>query len=222
MSTVSFSERAWSHVADRYADICRHPFVTGLADGTLPDQVFAGYLVDDAHYLAGYARALARIASRLDDVEDVGTWATLAAGAVAAERTLHLGELSRRGLDVDGRPPSPSCVAYLAMLAQHALDSPVEVAVAAVLPCFRVYVEVGRQVAATAGGLDRHPYGRWIATYDSADFEASVRRAERTADRLAAGSTFEGSMLTAYAAATDLEWHFWDEAWRAGGQALRR
>lgn len=222
MSTAPFSERAWSQVADRYADICRHPFVTGLADGTLPDEVFAAYLADDAHYLAGYARTLARIASRLEDVDDVGTWATLAAGAVAAERTLHLGELSRRGLDVDGHRPSPSCVAYLAMLAQHACDSPVEVAVAAVLPCFRVYVEVGRHVAARARGLQRHPYGTWIATYDSVEFAASVARAERTADRLAATSTLEASMLTAYAAATDLEWHFWDGAWRAGGQALRR
>lgn len=222
MSAVPFSERAWLHVADRYADICRHPFVTGLADGTLPDEVFARYLADDAHYLAGYARTLARIASRLDDVDDVGTWATLAAGAVAAERTLHLGELAQRGLDVDGRAPSPTCATYLEMLGEHALHSPVEVAVAAVLPCFRVYVEVGRHVAAAAGGLDRHPYGPWIATYDSAEFEASVARAERTADRLAAGSTSEGAMLTAYADATDLEWRFWDEAWRAAGRALRR
>ena len=83
--TTAFSARAWTHVADRYADVCRHPFVTGLAGGTLPDAVFAHYLADDAHYLVGYARTLARIASRLPDVDDVGAWAGFAAGRYVAE-----------------------------------------------------------------------------------------------------------------------------------------
>lgn len=222
MSTRTFSERAWEHVGDRFVDICRHPFVTGLADGTLPDEVFTRYLVDDAHYLTGYARTLALVASRLDDVDDVGAWAGFAAGAVAAERALHLGELSSRTVDPSDHAPSASCAGYAAMLARHARESPVEVAVAAVLPCFRVYAEVGEHVAASAGDLSLHPYGTWIAAYGSPEFRASVERAERTADRLAAGSTLEAHMVAAYADATDREWGFWDAAWRGEGPDVRR
>ncbi|MCX6407531.1 MAG: TenA family protein [Propionibacteriales bacterium] len=214
MST-SFSARAWAHVADRYADVCRHPFVTGLADGTLPDSVFAHYLADDAHYLAGYARTLARVASRLPDVDDVGAWAGFAAGAVEAERSLHVGELARRDVDPDSHDPSTACRAYVGMLADHAAGSPVEVAVAAVLPCFRVYAEVGQHLAATAADLDSHPYAAWIRTYDDPAFAASVLRAEATADRLAVDSPHVDLMLAAYADATDREWHFCDASWRA-------
>ena len=49
----------WSDVEDIYAAILRHPFVTGLTDGTLPREAFRHYIVQDAHYLRGYARALA-------------------------------------------------------------------------------------------------------------------------------------------------------------------
>ncbi len=213
--TTAFSARAWTHVADRYADVCRHPFVTGLAGGTLPDAVFAHYLADDAHYLVGYARTLARIASRLPDVDDVGAWAGFAAGAVEAERSLHVGELARRGVEPATHVPTSACRDYVDALARHAEESPVEVAVAAVLPCFRVYAEVGRHLASTAGDLDAHPYGAWIATYDDPAFEASVARAEATADRLAADSRYVAEMLEAYADATDREWHFWDASWRA-------
>jgi thiaminase/transcriptional activator TenA len=216
--SAAFSSRAWAHVAERYADICAHPFVTGLADGTLPDAVFAHYLADDAHYLAGYARTLARVASRLDDVADVGAWAGFAAGAVEAERSLHLGELARRAVDLEAHDPSDACRRYVGTLAGHARDSPVEVAVAAVLPCFRVYAEVGRHLAATAGDVGSHPYGAWIRTYDDPAFAASVLRAEDTADRLAEGSPQVDRMLAAYADATDREWHFWDASWRTASR----
>ena len=47
----------WSDVEDVYAAILRHPFVTGLTDGSLPREAFRHYIVQDAHYLRGYARA---------------------------------------------------------------------------------------------------------------------------------------------------------------------
>ena len=41
-----------------------HPFLTGLADGSLPRDAFAFYVAQDAIYLHGYAQALAAVASR--------------------------------------------------------------------------------------------------------------------------------------------------------------
>ena len=49
---------------DIYAAILRHPFVAGLTDGTLPREAFRHYIVQDAHYLRGYARALALCAAK--------------------------------------------------------------------------------------------------------------------------------------------------------------
>ena len=49
----------WADVGSIYAAILAHPFVTGLTDGSLPGAAFRHYIVQDAHYLRGYAKALA-------------------------------------------------------------------------------------------------------------------------------------------------------------------
>lgn len=216
---MSLSQQAWHSVADRYEEILAHPFVRGLGAGDLSHEVFVRYLVDDAHYLLGYARVLALLASRMPDADAVAELAGASVGAVAAERSLHRGFLVPLGIDPDDpdspgvSDPSPTCLAYTGFLAERAATAPAEVGLAAVLPCFRVYAEVGRHLQA-ARGTAEHPYGDWIDTYADPDFDAAVHRMEGLADRLAGGSPHTAAMLTAYRTATDLEWRFWDQAWR--------
>lgn len=227
---TGFSELAWQHVQPRYADIVAHPFVTGLGDGTLPHETFVRYLLDDARYLTSYARTLAVIASRMPDAAGVGLFAGFAAGAVVAERELHQSVLAPLGIDLDtvAAPAAPSartapsaltesaaCTAYTGFLARTAAFAPVEVAAAAVLPCFRVYAEVGhllvRQAREHSG---THPYAQWIDTYDAPEFAAAVASAEAAVDALAGASGHTEAMLAAYVTATEFEWQFWDAAWR--------
>lgn len=209
---MSWSEQAWVQVTDVVDEIREHPFVRALQDGSLPGDVFDRYLVDDAHYLVGYARALALVASRLPEASDVGRWAGFAQGAVLAERQLHAEHLASRGLHPTSSRPTPTGSAYTGHLLAHAASSPVEVAVAATLPCFRVYLEVGRSMLPVD---DEHPYADWIATYADDAFAESVRQAEDTADRLAlAAPHLVPPMHEAYRDATRLEWRFWDAAWR--------
>lgn len=216
---MSFSQQAWRSVADRYADILAHPFVRGLGTGDLSHEVFVRYLVDDTHYLLGYARVLALLASRMPDAEAVAEMAGASVGAVVAERSLHRGFLAPLGIDPDAPDtrdathPTPTCRAYTGFLTEQAAAAPVEVGLAAVLPCFRVYAEVGRHLQA-ARGTAEHPYSSWLDTYADPDFDAAVHRVEQLTDRLAAHSPQTGAMLAAYRTATDLEWHFWEEAWR--------
>ena len=221
---TSFAEQAWTSVGGRFADVVAHPFVTSLADGSLPHETFVRYLVDDAHYLLSYARTLAAIAARMPDADGVATLAAASAGAIEAERGLHRGFLVPLGIDPDASdapPPTPTCRGYTGFLAEQAAAAPVEVAMAAVLPCFRVYAEVGRRVATSAEGrppgadLHGHPYRDWIATYADDDFADAVRRAEQQCDRLAETSPrLVPRMLSAYAVSTDWEWRFFDAPWR--------
>lgn len=215
---MTFTQHAREASADAVQRILEHPFVTGLADGTLPRETFVRYLVDDAHYLLHYARALAAVASRLADADDVGTWAGFAVGAVAGERELHTEVLSAAGVAPDTLTPSPTCQEYTGFLLDHVRASLVEVAVAALLPCFRVYLDVGRHLASAATGT---AYADWIATYAAPEFALQVERAEATADRLAAApGAARDAMTRAYLDAVALEWHFWDASWTAGPLVL--
>ena len=213
-----WSEQAWQSVAPWYDAILRHPFLTALTDGSLPDDVFARYLVDDSHYLTGYARALASLAARTSDPEAAAMLAGSAAQGIAVERELHASYLSPRGIDPqkpDAPEQSPTGAAYIGTVQTLAAYAPVEVGLAGVMPCFRVYAEVGRAVLAKAA-QPGHPYRSWIDAYADPGFDEAVRAVEAHADTVAVATTEQrrNDMLVAYQRATRYEWMFWDSAWR--------
>lgn len=219
---MNFSESAWQAAGPWFESILAHPFVLALGDGSLDEVTFARYLVDDVHYLTGYARALAAIASRAPDAEGIELFAGAAVGAIAAETRTHAAFLTPRGIELGSAEtsanwaePSPTCRAYAGSLEVAAAHDPVEVAIAAILPCFRVYAEVGRVLLEKRPAAD-HPYRSWIDTYAAPEFDRVVRAVENYADRLAATSTSSRreEMAAAYALSTRFEWMFWDSAWR--------
>ena len=53
-----FTDELWQGITGIYDAIVAHPFLAGLADGSLPPGSFAFYVVQDALYLQQYARAL--------------------------------------------------------------------------------------------------------------------------------------------------------------------
>lgn len=207
---MSFSERAWGGVADVVAQIMDHPFVLGLADGTLPSATFERYLRDDAHYLDRYGRVLATLAARAPTTADVGAMAEFAAGAAVAERELHETVV---GTALAASPPSATCDAYTGFLISTAAQQPASVGLAAVLPCFRVYAHVGEMLAAAAHA--DHPYLLWLEQYGDPGFAEATQRCEAIADRWAdLDPSTVPAMHDAYGRATRYELAFWESAWR--------
>ena len=76
-----FTGELWHGIAGIYGAILAHPFLAGLTDGSLPQDTFAFYLVQDALYLQRYAEALAAVASRAPDTAGTEMFARHAAGA---------------------------------------------------------------------------------------------------------------------------------------------
>jgi thiaminase/transcriptional activator TenA len=215
---MSFSETAWTSVRPWFDAIMTHPFVVALAEGTLPPHVFTRYLLDDAHYLIGFARALAALATRMPTPDISAMLARVAVDAIASERLLHRDYLLPRGIDPDTpevAEASPTCRAYVGTLLADAAFAPVEIGLAGVLPCFRVYAEVGRALLATEPTPD-HPYRQWIQTYADPVFNEAVQMVEGCTDELAREASAQRSadMLSVYQRATRFEWMFWDAAWR--------
>ena len=56
---MSLAQRLWVDNADLAGTALAHPFVRGVADGSLPRQVFSGYVAQDAYFLEAFARAYA-------------------------------------------------------------------------------------------------------------------------------------------------------------------
>lgn len=210
---MSFCADVWQRTERLQQAILEHPFNRALADGSLELGVFHFYLVQDSRYLVGFAKALAVAASRADVADESAFYARSAQTALLAERTLHAGYLD--GVDTAGIGTAPSALAYVSFLHSVALTGDYAELVAAVLPCYWVYQNVGSEIAATVGDVTTHPYGKWIATYSDESFAASVDTAKCIADRVAKDQPEKvARMVELFVRASEYEWMFWDAAWR--------
>jgi thiaminase/transcriptional activator TenA len=111
-------------------------------------------------------------------------------------------------------PLSPACHHYVSFLLATAYGEPYDVLLGALLPCFWIYAEVGRDIHARARA--NNPYQAWIDTYAGEEFHAAVRAVIAATDEAAAlaSADMRARMHAAFARATQLEWMFWDSAYR--------
>ena len=211
---TKWSQEAWASALPLYHEILRLPFIKELTDGTLDRAIFTRYLQQDALYIENYSRVLANIASRLPLMPQVASFLDFAKDGVAVEEEMHKSFLADTDMSLVSK--SPACLLYCSLLSAQC-EAPVEVAAAAILPCFWVYHEVGKQIKATAS--EGNPYQKWIDTYDNPWFDKSNNRAIEICDQLAEAASPEirKRMTEIFVTATRMEWMFWESAYSGEG-----
>jgi thiaminase/transcriptional activator TenA len=214
---ATFSAELWAGITGTYRAILDHPFLGGLADGRLPPDAFAFYVVQDSLYLRDYARALAAVASRATDAAGAEMFARHAAGVVTVERQLHGTLLDSLGIDpaaAAAADPAPTTLAYTSYLLAVTQGGSYAEGVAAVLPCYWIYREVGRELQHRGSPDPR--YQRWIDTYGGAEFDADVREVLAVTDELGPGlgPAERGRAHAHFRATSRYEWMFWDMGYR--------
>ncbi len=214
---IRFSDEAWERTARLREAIHRLPFNTELASGSLAPDRFRAYIVQDALYLGSFSQALAIAAAKAPDIDAMQSFAQSSLGAVAVEQALHGRYLRDFGVDPAGITsvgPSPDCLAYTSYLIATAYHRPWEVLVAALLPCFWIYWDVGCAIAQKAA--PENPYQAWIDTYADARFGDAVRRVIAASDRAAEATAAptRTEMLAAFVRCCQYEWLFWDGAYQ--------
>jgi thiaminase (transcriptional activator TenA) len=210
---MSFTRELWASMAPIYAAILRHPFMAGLTDGSLPRESFVFYAVQDALYLREFARSLALAAARAPEEDWIIMFSDHAANALRVERALHEGFFKELGLspaDVAATPLAPTNAAYTSYLLAIAYGRPFHEAVAALLPCYWIYWEVGKALE-RAGSTDPL-YARWIGTYASEAFGDVVRAVLAATNAMvdALGPEARDAMRRHFVTTSRYEWMFWD------------
>lgn len=209
-----FSEHLWKEIDHIYAAILRHPFLTGLADGTLPPEVFGHYVVQDSLYLRSYARVLALCSAKAPDEGAARLFAGDAVAAIAVERDMHAELFATYGDDVERTPVLPTTLAYTSYLLRVAHQGSFVEGLAAVLPCYWIYARVGEELVAKSSPDPN--YARWIATYGGEEFHETVRAVLALTDRVGAdvSEAEKARAVKHFVTASRYEWMFWDAAWR--------
>ncbi|WP_407480640.1 thiaminase II [Elizabethkingia meningoseptica] len=210
---MTWSELTWKRIEQYYQSILTMPFVSELADGTLPKEKFQFYMAQDSLYLEHFGRALALIGARTYNIEDVLSYIRFAENAIVVENALH--ESYFKDFEVhDKGKMQPVCHHYIHFLKSTAALEATEVAMAAVLPCFWIYQKVGDHIYENKQAAN-NPYKKWIDTYGGEEFAAAVQQAITICDKAAAATTPEirERMTEAFITATQMEYYFWQAAY---------
>src|SRR5689334_16308048 len=93
------ARQLWQENEELAAAARKHPFVRGIADGTLARDRYAAYIAQDAVFLEAFARAYALALARCPDRTGVEAFAELI-GGVREELRLHDGVVARWGIDM--------------------------------------------------------------------------------------------------------------------------
>ena len=215
---MQFSSQAWQSIDRIYQAILTMPFVKELESGSLDKQIFQHYMIQDGIYLGEFARVLAIASAKAPTPDMQLEFANSVREAIVVERALHENFFADFGIEVKdalATEPSPTCLNYTNFLISTAYQQSFAVTVAAVLPCFWIYLEVGKHVYRQANA-QANPYQKWIDTYVDADFEASVNYTIQVADELAEKASAKELELMnrVFYRASQFEWMFWDSAYR--------
>lgn len=196
----------WRRIADIRQAIDELEFVRGLGDGSLPREAFLWYLQQDALYLHDYATTLVAAADRAPSVAEREFWAASAQSSVEMELELHKSWIPAEVMA--GGQASPVTQAYLDQLSAVAHDGSYGEIVAAVLPCYWIYTDVGTRLSRF--NRPGHRYGSWLDTYGDEVFVAETHQAigYAGAAALAADETERELMWQAFRDASRHELHF--------------
>jgi len=195
----------------------RHPFLRELHAGTLAMDRFVYFILQDYVYLLDFAQVLCIGGAKSDNLERLSMFAHHALGAVEVERSFHASfgrELGFTRAQLDGARKGPVTEAYIAHLQSVARGGTLGELVAAVLPCYWIYGEVGRQLYKDR---PRKPaiFRKWIEIYASEDFWRPVREQIELMDALGAtaNSSEKKRMAANFLLSSRYEYLFWEQAY---------
>jgi thiaminase (transcriptional activator TenA) len=217
---MNFTDELWRSIASIYEAILRHPFIEGLTDGRLEHDSFKFYVVQDALYLRDFARALSIAAARAPRDDWIIMFNEHAAGALRVERSLHESFFRDFGMNeqqVAATQMAPANRAYTSYLMAVAYGAPFHEALAALLPCYWIYWEVGKELERR--GSSDPLFRRWIETYASQEFGTLVRAVLAVCDETAArlGERERAAMRQHFITTSRYEWMFWEMGYRREG-----
>lgn len=213
---MTFCKEARSMCDESWEASFHHPFIRQLAEGTLPEDIFKFYVLQDSYYLKHFAKVHALAAVQAKDLATTQRFAQHAEETCGAEISLHEGffELLRvTEEDIVSFEPAPTAYAYTSHLYRIALNGDLADTLAALLPCYWLYYEIGERLK---HATPNHPiYDKWIATYGSDWFEQATREQINRMDQLAESLSPQrrDELKAHFVKSSHYELQFWEMAW---------
>ena len=215
---MRLTDELYREVEPIWAAQMEHPFVKGLGDGTLDEEIFKRWVLQDYRYLEEYARVFAWAAAKADELRSMAWYADVLDLTLNTEMELHRQYAERFGLsleDLESEPMWPTTRAYTDFLVRTAADGDMADLLAALLPCTWGYVDLAQRLAERNPPEDQR-YADWIAQYASREFAEARDWLRDELDRVA-GDPREAKrerLKEIFVTSSRYEWQFWEMCWQ--------
>ena len=190
----------------------------GIGDGSLAEELFKNWVLQDYRYLKEFARIFAWAVAKADRLDTMSWYAAVLDLTLNTEMELHRQYTARFGLtpaDLEAAPMWPTTRAYTDFLVRTAADGDMADLVAALLPCAWGYVYVAQELAKGKPPEDQR-YADWIAQYASEEFAQAAEWLRAEMNRLAEGAAAEkrARLTDLFVLSSRYEWAFWEMCWK--------
>ncbi len=209
------TEKMWNAIRDIYQSILSHPFIKGLVDGTLDEEKFKYYILQDYLYLREFSKALAIISAKAEKQEEALLFSSHLQSIMRVENELHNFFMNTWKISEEEKAkliPSPTTLLYTSFLLSTVLYKSYFEAVSSVLPCYWIYMEVGKELVKK--GSPNSLYAKWINTYGGEEYEKGVRAVLEIVNSFKLTEEEEVSAIRTFRIASIMEYMFWDSAYK--------
>ncbi|WP_246938949.1 thiaminase II [Bacillus pinisoli] len=213
---MKFSEQLRKDADAIWEASFQHPFVKGIADGTLPLECFRFYVLQDSYYLTHFSKVQALGGAKATDLHTTARFAAHAQGTYEAELELHRNFSMRMGITEEEKQnfkPAPTAYAYTSHMYRAGYGNLGEI-LSALLPCYWLYYEIGEKLQ---GSTPVEPiYQDWIATYGGDWFRELVEEQINRLDEIAAKASEADleRMRENFIISSQYELAFWEMAYK--------
>ena len=193
-----------------------HPFVAGIQEGTLSDEAFRYYLIQDGYYLEHFSKLHRLIAEQVEDEEVREMLLTGSNHLKEGEMSIREDFFTELGItdeEIASTDIAPTAYNYVSHMYRQLIDGTPNSAVAGLLPCAWLYQEIGTELIKT--GSPHQLYQRWIETYSGEESKEEVAHQCALLNRLYEESDKEEQekMIEAFYVSAQMEYLFWEMAY---------
>lgn len=206
-------------VKDIWAGFDRHPFVAGIADGSLDREKFKFYMVQDYIYLLDYARVFSLGVVKAEEPEIMRHCACYVKQILDGEMDIHKGYMKRLGIsleEAEHTAPSLDNLSYTSYMLRIAYDGGAAEVMAAILSCAVSYEYIAKNIVKNNPKASEHEfYGEWIRGYANEEYSAANKELISITEMLTADYSEKKleSLKQIFINCSRYEGLFWDMAW---------
>lgn len=207
-----------------WEEIMKEPFLTEMADGSLPVEKFKNYTIQDTLYIKGFSKTYAYGFINSDDIRIMRRFYQCMHVILADESMLHIRYLQEYyGLKeekVYEMPMAPENKAYTEYMVDVAKNGTAQETLAAVMPCILSYLYIARRVKTAAkekGSFEGSHFKLWIEEYASQRYADACDEISAFMDDISEGLSEElqERVMEIFCNSSRHELNFWKMAYRS-------